>query len=125
MSFFSGTPSRVTERPRTPAPAQPEANGSDAGVFYRELIDRRPALLDEKLKVHARIIDEFNLSLLERLPPEELMKQVRSYVAEYVRTEKVSLNQRELDLFANEIIDEMTGFGPIEPLLKDPTVTDI
>src|SRR5712692_3422022 len=126
MSFFSGTSSRASERPRVPAaPARPEADSSDAANFYRELIDRRPALLDEKLKVHARIIDEINLSLLERLPPEELVKQVRAYVTEYVRTEKISLNQRELDHFAGEIIDEMTGFGPIEPLLKDPTVTDI
>ena len=35
------------------------------------------------------------------------------------------LNQKELDIFASEIVAEMTGYGPIEPLLKDPTVTDI
>jgi pilus assembly protein CpaF len=46
-------------------------------------------------------------------------------VANYVRSEKISLNQRELEIFSGEIVDEMTGFGPIEPLLKDPTVTDI
>jgi len=90
-----------------------------------DLIARRPALLDEKLKLHARIIDEFNLTLLEKLPREELVKQVAAYVAAYVRAEKISLNQRELEIFTDEIIDEMTGYGPIEPLLKDPTVTDI
>src|SRR4029079_385640 len=47
------------------------------------------------------------------------------YVADYVRAERISLNQKELDLFAAEIVDEMIGFGPIEPLLKDPTVNDI
>jgi pilus assembly protein CpaF len=86
---------------------------------------RRPALIEEKLKLHARIIDEFNLTLLERLPREELVRQVNAYVANYVRAENVSLNQRELGVFSEEIIDEMTGYGPIEPLLKDPTVTDI
>src|SRR6266571_289159 len=125
MSFFSSTSSRVQERRPTPAPARPETPSSDAEKFYREVIERRPALLDEKLKVHARIIDEFNLSLLEKLPHEELVRQVRAYVANYVRAEKISLNQRELDVFSDEIINEMTGFGPIEPLLKDPTVTDI
>ena len=39
--------------------------------------------------------------------------------------ERISLNQAELRLFAEEIVDEMIGFGPIEPLLKDPTVNDI
>src|SRR5258708_1416107 len=85
----------------------------------------RPPLLEEKLKLHARIIDEFNLVLLEKLPRAELVRQVHAYVADYVRSERISLNQRELDVFSEEIIDEMTGYGPIEPLLQDPTVTDI
>src|SRR5438270_8029643 len=42
-----------------------------------------------------------------------------------MRTERLSLNQKELQAFADEIVDEMTGFGPIEPLLKDPTISDI
>jgi pilus assembly protein CpaF len=90
-----------------------------------DLIAKRPTLLDEKLKLHGRIIDEFNLTLLEKLPRAELVKQVNAYVANYVRTERISLNQKELDVFSEEIINEMTGYGPIEPLLKDPTVTDI
>src|SRR3984957_5274081 len=93
--------------------------------FYADLMGRRPELLDEKLKLHERIIDEFNLAALEKLSPEELTKQIRSYVGDYARNENLSLNQRELDIFANEILAEMTGYGPIEPLLKDPTVTDI
>ena len=93
--------------------------------FYADLIARRPGLLDEKLKLHERIIDEFNLTALEKMPSDELAKQVRTYVADHVRRESLSLNQRELDIFASEIIAEMTGYGPIEPLLKDPTVTDI
>jgi pilus assembly protein CpaF len=93
--------------------------------FYADLMGRRPELLDEKLKLHQRIIDEFNLAALEKLSPEEVTKQIRSYVGDYARNESLSLNQKELDIFANEILAEMTGYGPIEPLLKDPTVNDI
>jgi pilus assembly protein CpaF len=103
-------------------------NGGEAAhteKFYRNLIERRPALLEEKLKLHARIIDDFNLSLLDKLPRAELVRQVGAYVAKYVKLEKISLNQKELEVFSEEIVDEMTGYGPIEPLLKDPTVTDI
>src|SRR5260221_11305751 len=114
--------------PRSPDPVPP-ANGNGGTVptenLFKDLVARRPALLDEKLKLHARIIDEFNLALLEKLPPAELVRQVRAYVATYVQAEKISLNQKELNIFSEEIIDEMTGYGPIEPLLKDPTVTDI
>jgi pilus assembly protein CpaF len=92
---------------------------------HRELISQRPALLDEKGKLHARIIDEFNLLTLEKLPREDLTREVRAYLGEYARDERLSLNQRELQAFAEEVVDEMVGFGPIEPLLKDPTIDDI
>src|SRR5213078_2145529 len=114
MSFlFNHAP--VPQPPASPAPeaaAKPAPNGAaraqpDAEKFYRELIERRPALIDEKLKLHARIIDEFNLALLEKMPHEELVRQVRAYVANYVRVENISLNQPEVEMFTNEIIDEM------------------
>jgi pilus assembly protein CpaF len=127
MSFFGNQ--RRERRPRdfptvvSPAPEQRLAD--ESRVFYQELIDKRPALLDEKLKLHTKIIDEFNLASLEKLSREDLVREIRSYVVDYVRAERISLNQKELDIFAAEIIDEMIGFGPIEPLLKDPTVNDI
>ena len=40
-------------------------------------------------------------------------------------TERLALNTQELNDFVSEILDEMTGLGPLEPLLKDPTVNDI
>src|SRR5712671_876543 len=128
MSFLFRNSVRTSQRPRTPPPAEeapPPSQEAEAERFYRDLIERRPALLDEELKLHSRIIDEFNLALLDKMPHEELVRQIRNYVAAYVRAEKLSLNQREIDLFTSEIIDEMVGFGPIEPLLKDPTVSDI
>src|SRR5580704_13061977 len=123
MSFLFDVPSSA------PVPSVPVANGSHspptAEALNQDLIAKRPTLLGEKLKLHARIIDEFNLALLEKLPRAELVKQVNAYVANYVRVEKISLKQKELEVFSEEILDEMTGYGPIEPLLKDPTVTDI
>jgi pilus assembly protein CpaF len=92
---------------------------------YSDVIARRPVLLEEKLKLHNRIIDDFNLALLEKMSPGELRQQVQSYVANYVRAERISLNRNELETFTTEVIAEMTGYGPIEPLLKDPTVNDI
>ena len=126
MSFFGHTRALRSPKPNlveTPPSRQPSE--VDAQTIYQELIDKRPALLDEKLKLHTKIIDEFNLSHLEKLGRDELIREIRSYVADYVRAERISLNQKELDIFATEIVDEMIGFGPIEPLLKDPTVNDV
>ena len=123
MSFLFDAAPRLPSFPPVPTANDPPAAVTEA--LSKDLSTKRPTLLAEKLKLHARIIDEFNLTLLEKLPRAELVKQVNAYVANYVRTEKLSLNQRELEVFSEEIIDEMTGYGPIEPLLKDPTVTDI
>src|SRR5438067_10162483 len=123
MSFLFDVPPRAADQPR--ALATKASHPHDGETLYKDLIAQRPALLDEKLKLHARIIDEFNLALLEKLPQEEFVRQVLAYVTNYVRAENLSLNQKELNLFSEEIIAEMIGYGPIEPLLKDPTVTDI
>src|SRR5262245_50532900 len=83
MSFLFGTTPQALKEPERLAINGGES--SDADAFYRDLIERRPALLDQKLKLHARIIDEFNLTALEKLPRAELVKQVTAYVANYVR----------------------------------------
>src|SRR5258707_12440257 len=118
MSFFSN----VTTGPR-PQPAGEVITREPASVakehIYSELMAERPALLDEKLKLHERIIDEFNLISLEKLPREDLVREVRAYLGEYMRNERLSLNQKEQPAFAEEIADERSGFGPIEPVGKD------
>jgi pilus assembly protein CpaF len=129
MGFIFNNSAKADPRPPvgTDAVRLPQEDQSkiEFNRFYGDLMARRPRLLDEKLKLHGLIIDEFNLNLLEKLSPEELHRQVQAYVVNYVRAEHISLNQKELDIFTQEVIAEMTGFGPIEPLLKDPTVSDI
>src|SRR5713101_3983269 len=124
MSIFFSTGAAARERPNFNPRVSPPPPVEDERL-YHELIAQRPALLDEKVKLHAKIIDEFNLAVLEKMPREELVRELRVYVGEYVRAEKIPLNQRELQAFVEDIVDEMTGFGPIEPLLKDPTIDDI
>jgi pilus assembly protein CpaF len=127
MSFLfgNGTAERRSAVRPGPQPARQDGHGSEADRLHNDLMARRPALLEEKLKLHGRIIDEFNLALLEKLAPDELHRQVQAYVSNYVRAERISLNQKELEVFTSEVLAEMIGFGPIEPLLKDPTVNDI
>jgi pilus assembly protein CpaF len=126
MGFFPSKTPHAVEDPdaqtqpglegklRIPVEEPPPARAED---IYAELVSRRPNLVEVKLKLHERIIDEFNLAALDKLPPDELSRQVRTYVGNYARSESLSLNQKELDLFSNEVIDELTGYGPIEPLL--------
>src|SRR5215813_5806912 len=82
-------------------------------------------LLDAKVRLHRKLIEEINLSALEKLPEEEIRKHVQQLVSQYILVERLALNAQELAGFVNEILDEMTGLGPIEPLLKDASVSDI
>jgi pilus assembly protein CpaF len=82
-------------------------------------------LLDAKVRLHRRLIEEINLQALERLPEEEIRAHIQQLVTQYILVERLALNQQELNDFVSEILDEMTGLGPLEPLLKDPTISDI
>ena len=82
-------------------------------------------LLDAKVRLHRRLIEEINLSALEKLPEDEIRNHIQQLVSQYVLVERLALNTQELHDFVSEILDEMTGLGPLEPLLKDATVNDI
>ncbi|MGI9423363.1 MAG: CpaF family protein [Hyphomicrobiaceae bacterium] len=97
---------------------------SDVSSLNDELL-HSPEFVDAKIRIHYRLIDELNLSQIEKMDREELREEVHGFVADYVSTERLPLNSQELAEFVEEVIDELTGLGPIEPLLKDPTITDI
>ncbi|MBA4011605.1 MAG: type II secretion system protein E [Phenylobacterium sp.] len=113
---------RFTLAPR-PEPAAPEVRSVEAAA------PPPPAptdhLLDIKLKLHARLIDELDLSKLESLAEGELRRQVLALVADFARAERLVLNTTELEELGASVHDEMVGLGPIEPLLKDDSINDI
>ena len=81
--------------------------------------------LDIRLRLHARLIEELDLSKLDRLDETEMRRQVRKLVGDFARDERLALNTNELDRIGLEVYDEMVGLGPIEPLLKDESISDI
>jgi pilus assembly protein CpaF len=104
------------------APAAPEPAPEPPPAVNPLLSDK---LLDAKVRLHRRLIEEINLSALEKLPEDEIRAHVQALVAKYVMVERLALNAQELADFVSEILDEMTGLGPLEPLLKDESINDI
>ena len=68
-------------------------------------------LLDAKVRLHRRLIEEINLSALEKLPEEEIRNHIQQLVSQYVLVERLALNTQELHDFVSEILDEMTGLA--------------
>jgi pilus assembly protein CpaF len=130
---------RAAPAPEPVAPVEEPSPAMAGGVAWSVLPDQQPPepaaqvsnpllsdkLLDAKVRLHRRLIEEINLSALEKLPEEEMRGHVKQLVTQYILVERLALNQQELDDFVSEILDEMTGLGPLEPLLKDPTISDI
>jgi pilus assembly protein CpaF len=127
--------SDVAEAPAESLQILPEIDSQTQPTLQPDSVPEAPAapsnplltdkLLDAKVRLHRRLIEEINLQALEKLPEAEMRAHVQKLVSQYVVTERLALNTRELNDFVSEIIDEMTGLGPIEPLLKDPTIADI
>jgi pilus assembly protein CpaF len=109
---------------RQQSQADGESDAAADGVAAEELLVQQ-RYLDAKIRLHRRLIDEINLSAVDKIPEKELRSQIRDLVAQYVAAERIALNTEELESFVGDIIHEMTGLGPIEPMLKDPTINDI
>ena len=121
------------EPKRDVAKTQSNALARIAGDVTRQLLTpeqdaeakRRRRLLSLRVDLHRRLLEELNLAAIERVSENELKSEITSVVREQMSDSDLVLSRAELDRLVEELVDEVTGLGPLEPLLKDPTVTDI
>lgn len=92
----------------------PESEASPADAFIRI-----------KNELHRRLIARLDLSAIDTLQESELRQQVRAMAEELCRRSSHLLNQNERKRLVDEVMDETFGLGPLEPLLGDPTISDI
>jgi len=83
------------------------------------------ALQQIKGKVHRKLLERLNLSNLDRLERQQVADAVRKVVQDLITQESVALNFEERDTIVVQVLDEIFGLGPLEPLIKDPDVSDI
>jgi len=84
-----------------------------------------PALSEAKLRVHNRLIDELDLSNLDQLEEKEMHRQIGSFVSQAIAKDRIPMSASEAKAFTDDIINEMVGLGPLEPLLSDDSIADI
>lgn len=78
-----------------------------------------------KKYVHSAILERINLERLKDFSEEDIKKEINDLVGVIIDGENIALNQFEKKTLAQDVQYEMFGLGPLEPLLKDPTVSDI
>jgi pilus assembly protein CpaF len=117
------------------APPEPVQNGQDPAASMRttstfsrftEAVETMSAVDQLKVDIHHRLISRLDLEALEKIQDEqEVTTQIRRAVAEVLRGESTPLSQAEREEIVEHIVWEIIGLGPIEPLFRDKTITDI
>jgi pilus assembly protein CpaF len=135
----------VTERPvavvadTAPSKSKPEnakdlassrlkINGDAASVSQTELdgdAKRRRRLLNLRVDLHRKLLEALNLSAIEKVSDQELRHEIGEVARDELATSDLVLTRVEFERLVKELVDEVTGLGPLEPLLADNTVTDI
>src|SRR3954453_7321134 len=92
----------------------------DAGAFAK-----RDVHTELKVELHQRLLDVINLQALDKMSRAQIEAEVGDIVAEELAKQNHALNQAERKQMVSDVLDELLGLGPLEPLLKDPTITDI
>jgi pilus assembly protein CpaF len=86
---------------------------------------RRRRLLNLRVDLHRKLLEALNLSVIEKVSENELRSEIAEVAREELSTGDLVLSKVEFDRLVKELVDEVTGLGPLEPLLADNTITDI
>jgi pilus assembly protein CpaF len=117
------------QRPALPwEPSRASSNGAAAPSDEPGLTNGAHnvhALQQVKGRVHRKLLERLNLSNLDRLERQQVAEAVRRVVQDLITQESVPLNFEERDAVVVQVLDEIFGLGPLEPLIKDPEVSDI
>jgi pilus assembly protein CpaF len=92
-----------------------QANGAEVASHYQELKDR----------LHQRVIEMLDLTAINSMSQEAVTAQLTKLIEQLLQQESIPLNQRERTQLTQDILHEVLGLGPLEPLLADQTVNDI
>ena len=118
----------VAEKPsltgRAPVPLPVGKTPAEALAADKEK-KRKERLMELKLEIHKRLLEDLNLSALESASEASLRQEISSLASEALDEMSVALNKEDRQSLTQELYDEVMGLGPLEPLLKDDTVNDI
>src|SRR5262249_2096586 len=104
-------------------PSPPRAPGSPAP--RPQPIAPRAGYLELKANVHRKLLNRLNLEALAQADRSRAEGEIRSLLNELLSEENVPLSLGERETLFVELLDDVFGLGPLEPLLRDPSVSDI
>ena len=94
-------------------------------ILFGRKDERTEKMLVLKLAIHRSLLDRLNLAMLDQAPVEQIKSQISAMLPELLADFDEPLNREEREKLVQELVDELLGLGPLEPLLADDTITDI
>ena len=85
----------------------------------------RPQYLELRVSVHRKLLTRLNLEALATADRSRAEAEIRALLVDLINEEAMPLNMSERESILRDVLDEVFGFGPLEPLLRDSTVSDI
>ncbi len=118
MALFvrnNGNGTAVREAPMAAVSVSPTPALSEQEGYLQQL----------KVSIHQKLVEKLDMQNLKALPAETVRGEVRQLVKELCQSEKGLLSAADQERLIDAVLDETFGLGPLEALLKDPTITDI
>src|SRR5262245_53858779 len=85
----------------------------------------RPGYVELKANIHKKLLNRLNLEALATAERSRAEGDIKALVNELLSEENMPISMGERDVLYSELIDEVFGLGPLEPILRDPSVNDI
>ncbi|WP_435521379.1 CpaF family protein [Altererythrobacter litoralis] len=102
-----------------------DARSEPAALPRPAVSGRQSDLLRVRMAIHQSLLDRMNLSMLDKLSEEQIKLEISQILPELLASFNQPLNRDERALLIDEVMHELLGLGPLEPLLKDESITDI
>src|SRR5512144_625390 len=103
----------------------PQPPAQRAGTPAAPPVAPRPQYIELKANVHRKLLNRLNLEALATADRSRAEGEIRSLLYELIAEESMPLSMTERDAILGDVLDEVFGLGPLEPIMRDPTVTDI
>ncbi len=103
----------ISQKPDPTTPARPRADAP------------RPQYIELKANVHRKLLNRLNLEALASAERSRAEAEIRTLLFDLIAEEGMPLSMTEREAILGDVIDEVFGLGPLEPLLRDPSVSDI
>src|SRR5438132_9213748 len=102
-----------------------EPHRHNGGIKTESCASGSPQYFDLKERIHTRVIELMDMSVVAALDPERLKGELTALIDQVLAQESALLNTREREQLVQEVQHEVLGYGPLESLLQDPTISDV